>query len=49
VKFDKEVTDLNKIENAITAAGYDADNKKANPDAYAKLDDCCKKPEDRQK
>jgi copper chaperone CopZ len=49
VNFDKEVTDLSKIENAITSAGYDANNKKANPDAYAKLDDCCKKPEDRKK
>lgn len=48
VNFDKEVTDLNKIENAITAAGYDANNKKADPNAYAKLDDCCKKPEDRK-
>lgn len=49
VAFNKEVTNLDKIENAITAAGYDANNKKANPDAYAKLEDCCKKPEDRKK
>ena len=48
VNFDKTVTELTKIENAITVAGYDANNKKANPDAYAKLDDCCKKPEDRK-
>jgi copper chaperone CopZ len=48
INFDKEITDLNKIENAITSAGYDANNKKANPDAYSKLDDCCKKPEDRK-
>jgi copper chaperone CopZ len=49
VNFDKDLTDLNKIEKAITSAGYDANNKKADPDAYSKLDDCCKKPEDRKK
>jgi copper chaperone CopZ/outer membrane murein-binding lipoprotein Lpp len=48
VYYDKKITDINKIENAITSAGYDANKKKANPDAYAKLDDCCKKPEDRK-
>ena len=47
VNFDNTLTDLGKIENAITMAGYDANNKKADPDAYAKLDKCCKKPEDR--
>jgi len=49
VNFDKNVTTLSKIENAITAAGYDANNKKADPEAYAKLDDCCKMPQDRKK
>lgn len=49
INFDNTLTDLNKIENAITSAGYDANNKKADPVAYSKLDDCCKKPEDREK
>lgn len=47
LNFDKNVTDLSKIEKAITLAGYDANNKKADPEAYSKLDDCCKKPEDK--
>lgn len=44
VAFDKSKTDLSKIENTITAAGYDANDKKADPVAYEKLDDCCKVP-----
>lgn len=47
LNFDDSQTNLNKIEDAITMAGYDTNNKRANPDAYDKLDDCCKKPEDR--
>lgn len=49
VNFNKNMTDLSKIETAITLAGYDANNRKADKDAYSKLDDCCKKPEDRKK
>ena len=49
VNFNKDLTDLSKIEKAITLAGYDANNRKADKDAYLKLDDCCKKPEDRKK
>ena len=49
ISFDKSLTDINKIEKAITSAGYDANDKKANPDSYAKLDDCCKLPKDRKK
>jgi copper chaperone CopZ len=44
VSFDKTKADLSKIENAITAAGYDANDKKADHDAYEKLDECCKVP-----
>jgi mercuric ion binding protein len=44
VSFDKTKTDLVKIENAVTMAGYDANDKKADPVAYEKLDDCCKVP-----
>lgn len=49
VSFDKSKTSLGKIENAIVSAGYDANDKKADPDAYSKLDDCCKLPQDRKK
>jgi len=49
VSFDNSVTTLNKIERAITSAGYDANNKKADPDAYDKLENCCKLPKDRKK
>ncbi len=35
------------IRKAISLAGYDADDVAADPKAYAKLSDCCKKPEDR--
>jgi len=44
VAFDKSKTDLTKVEGAITAAGYDANDKKADPVAYKNLDDCCKVP-----
>jgi len=47
MNYDRNVTTLAKIENAITSAGYDANDKKANPEAYNNLDKCCKKPEDR--
>lgn len=42
VKYDKSKTDLNKIEGVITMAGYQANDKPANKDAYDKLEDCCK-------
>jgi mercuric ion binding protein len=32
-----------QIRKAIARAGYDADEVKADPAAYAQLDDCCKK------
>jgi len=35
------------IKKAISFAGYDADEVAADPKAYSKLSDCCKKPEDR--
>jgi membrane fusion protein, copper/silver efflux system len=49
VNFDNSLTDMKKIEKAISLAGYDANNRKADPVAYSKLDNCCKKPEDRKK
>ena len=33
---------VDKLENAIAQAGYDANNVKRNPEAYEKLDACCK-------
>ena len=42
VKYDKSKTDLNKIESVIVSAGYQANDKPANKEAYDKLDDCCK-------
>ncbi len=49
INYDRNATTIAKIEKAITSAGYDANDKKANPEAYDKLDNCCKKPEDRGK
>lgn len=44
VTFDNSVVNVSQLENAITAAGYDANDKKADATAYEKLDECCKKP-----
>jgi copper chaperone CopZ len=42
VCFDPEKTTLETIEIAITKAGYVANDRKADEEAYAKLPDCCK-------
>lgn len=42
VKYVPLQTNVEFIESAITDAGYDANNKKRNSDAYEKLDACCK-------
>ena len=42
VKYDDSKISLSDIENAITKAGYDANDKKADPEAYQKLPECCK-------
>ena len=42
VKFVPLQTNLATIEHAVTEAGYDANEKKRNSDAYEKLDACCK-------
>ncbi len=44
VVYNAEILDLAKIENAIASAGYDANDTKANADAYSKLNACCKLP-----
>lgn len=43
VYYNGKKTSLDKIKVAITKLGYDADELKADKDAYEKLDDCCKK------
>ncbi len=42
VKFVPLQTNLEYLESAITAAGYDANDKLRDSDAYEKLDACCK-------
>ncbi len=46
VSYKKGKTTPEKIRKAITKAGYDADDVKADPKAYGKLPACCKKPDD---
>lgn len=43
VTYNPNKTTPEKIRQAISKAGYDADDVPANPKAYKKLDDCCKK------
>src|SRR6266849_2616630 len=42
VKFVPLQTNLAMVERAITDAGYDANDKTRNAEAYQKLDECCK-------
>ncbi len=42
VVFNSKKTNLETIKTAISNLGYDADEIKANPTAYQKLDGCCK-------
>lgn len=37
---------LSDLESVITKAGYDANDKKADPEAYENLSACCKLPDD---
>lgn len=43
VYYNTKKTDLLKIKTAISKLGFDADEIKADPEAYEKLDGCCKK------
>ncbi len=43
VVYKPSKTNPTQIKKAISEAGYDADEVKALPDAYLKLDECCKK------
>lgn len=42
VVFNNQKTSIDQIRETIAASGYDADGVKALPEAYDKLDDCCK-------
>jgi periplasmic mercuric ion binding protein len=42
VKYDQSSTDLQKIEQAISNTGYDANNVPRNRQAYENLPACCK-------
>jgi len=46
VTYKKGKTSPEKIRKAISKVGYDADDVAADTKAYAKLDACCKKPDD---
>jgi periplasmic mercuric ion binding protein len=43
VTYNPAKTSLDKIRTAISKSGYDADEVKADPKAYEKLEECCKK------
>ncbi len=42
VYYNPKKTNLATIKTAIAKLGYDADDVKADPESYAKLDNCCK-------
>ncbi len=49
VTFYSAKTNLAAIVNSITAAGYGANDKPADPAAFAKLPDCCKAAAEHEK
>jgi copper chaperone CopZ len=49
IRYTIDKTNEVKIKNIISSLGYDADDVKADTNAYNKLPMCCKKPEDRKK
>jgi copper chaperone CopZ len=44
VQYVENMTDYGKLSDAIVKIGYDADEKKADKEAYLKLPEQCKKP-----
>ena len=42
ITYDTDKTNVAALETAITAAGYDANDKKADEKAYDRLPGCCK-------
>lgn len=47
VTFLNERQNIESVKTAIANIGYDADDVKAEPEAYKKLPKCCQKPEDK--
>lgn len=45
VRYNPEKIQPDAIRKALTLQGFDADNLKADPQAYNNLDGCCKKKE----
>ena len=43
VIYNSEKTNPEKIREAVTKSGYDADSLQGDPKAYNRLPDCCKK------
>lgn len=46
VSYNPSKTNPDKIRNAVSMVGYDADNVPADAKAYKALPPCCKKPDD---
>lgn len=44
VKYNTDVTTPEKLREVVSNLGYNADEVKANADAYTKLPKCCQKP-----
>ena len=44
VSYNATMLDLETIENSISSVGYDANETRANIEAYNKLDACCRVP-----
>ena len=42
IKYASLGMQIDRLESAITAAGYDANDKKRDPEAYERLPACCK-------
>jgi len=42
ITYDTDITNVAALETAITAAGYDANDKKADEKAFDRLPGCCK-------
>jgi copper chaperone CopZ len=48
ITYLNDKTTLDELETAISKAGYQANDKPPNPEAYGKLNRCCKLPKDRK-
>jgi len=48
IKYIDDKTTVDELETAISKAGYQANDKPADPEAYGKLALCCKLPKDRK-